>query len=99
MAVAIGSVFKWRSDALGIAAGTTGVCYAHTEDDLHCILFESGIPAALSQVELNRYAQSIGAEAALAGYRFDGLLQLLDDYERGIFACAFNDVPPSSAAA
>ena len=98
MSVAVGSLFRWRSDALGIAAGTTGVCYAHT-GDLHCILFENGVPAALSQVELNRYAQSLGAEPALAGYRFDGLLQLLDDYDRGVFACAFNDVPPTTAVA
>lgn len=99
MSVAVGSVFKWRSDALGIAAGTVGVCYAHADGDLHCILFENGIPTALSQVELNRYAQALGAEPALAGYRFDGLIQLLDDYERGLFACAFNDVPASSAVA
>jgi hypothetical protein len=99
MSVKIGSMFRWRSDALGIAAGTTGVCYAHADDNLHCVLFESGIPAALSDVELNRYALALGESPALAGYQFDGLVQLLDDYQRGLFASAFRVVPPSSAAA
>ena len=99
MSVKIGSMFRWRSDALGIAAGTTGVCYAHADDTLHCVLFESGVPAALSDVELNRYALAVGDAPTLAGYRFDNLVQLLDDYQHGLFACAFQVVPPSSAAA
>jgi hypothetical protein len=97
--VKVGSMFRWRSDALGIAAGTAGVCYSRTDDDLACVLFDNGIPAALTQVELNRYAQALGIAPTLIGYRFDGLIQLLDDYDHGVFACAFGDVPPSSAAA
>ena len=99
MSIAVGSMFRWRADALGIAAGTTGVCYAHADGALHCVLFENGIPAALTEAELNRYALALGDAPTLTGYRFDGLVQLLDDYHRGVFACAFRVAPPSSAAA
>jgi hypothetical protein len=98
MAVRIGSLFRWRDDALGIARGAAGVCYALTDDGQACILFESGIPAALSIVELNRYANWLGEAPALAAYRFDGLIQLLDDFDRGVFSIAFRRPPPAAAA-
>jgi hypothetical protein len=85
MAAKVGSVFRWRRDALGIAAGTAGVCYCQLDDALAGVLFETGAPAALSDVELLRYAQYLGASTELSTYRFEGLIQLLDDFAAGHF--------------
>lgn len=99
MAIEVGSLFRWRMDALGIAGGLTGICYAQIDDGLSGVLFENGVPIALSELELNRYARCLGFAHAHAGYRFDGLLQLLDDYDAGMFNGAFRGDSTATAVA
>jgi hypothetical protein len=89
MAIEIGSVYRWRGDALGIAAGTVGVCYSQLGETCAGLLFDSGVPAALTDVELNRYAECLGPSPEMAIYRFEDLGKLLDDYTRGRFASVF----------
>jgi len=98
MAVQVGSIYRWRRDALGIAAGAYGICYTQIDDDLAGVLFDTGVPVALSEPELSRHAQCHGFAHPLAGYRFDGLIQLLEDFDRGVFACAFGPVSTTVAA-
>ena len=88
MSVNVGSVFRWRRDALGIAAGTVGVCYARSAS-LVALLFDNGVPTTLNDYELNRYAECLGRSPELAAYRFKNLNQLLNDYGQGLFNSAF----------
>jgi hypothetical protein len=88
MSATIGTVFRWRRDALGIAAGTVGVCYARSTS-LVALLFDNGVPTTLNDYEINRYAECLGRSLELAGYRFRNLNQLLNDYGQGVFNDAF----------
>lgn len=98
MAVQVGSIFRWRKDALGIAAGAFGICYGAIDADLSGILFDTGVPVALSELELHQHARCEGFAHGLATYRFDGLIQLLEDFDRGVFAGAFGARSHSAAA-
>lgn len=89
MAIEVGTVYRWRADALGIAAGTRGVCYAELGETCAGVLFETGVPSALTDVELNRYAEHLGRSADMAFYRYEDLGRLLDDFTRGRFAGVF----------
>lgn len=89
MAIEVGTVYRWRADALGIAAGTLGVCYAELGETCAGVLFETGVPSALTDAELNRYAQNLGAAPDMAFYRYEDLGRLLDDFSRGRFAGVF----------
>jgi hypothetical protein len=92
MSIEVGSLYRWRSDALGIRAGTLGVCYTQLGETCAGLLFETGVPSALTDVELNRYAESLGRAPEMAFYRFEDLGRLLDDFSRGRFAAVFR--PP-----
>src|SRR2546423_258422 len=70
MAIQVGTVYRWRADALGIAADTHGVCYAELGETCAGVLWETGIPSALTDVELNRYAENLGCAPAMAFYRY-----------------------------
>jgi hypothetical protein len=88
----VGSVFRWRRDALGFGAGTIGVCYRRLSNS-HCgLLFDNGVPAVLTDIELNRYAERLGCSSELISYRFENLNQLFDDFAGGRFARAFRGI-------
>lgn len=89
MAIEVGNVYRWRDNALGIPAGTRGICYTELGETCAGILFETGVPSALTDVELNRYAENLGRSAEMAFYRFEDLGRLLDDYTRGRFERVF----------
>ena len=98
MTAAVGSVFRWRYNALGIAVGAVGVCYARGRDRVG-ILFDNGVPTTLSDYDLNRYAEFLGRSLALSGYRFISLNQLLNDYGKGVFEGAFRGLKLERASA
>ena len=85
----IGSVFRWRANALGVDAGAIGFCYAQLRDGRVRVLFSTGTPLSLTPIELNRYAEHLGHAAEMAFYRFEDLGRLLDDFARGRFAAVF----------
>ena len=86
MAIEVGSLYRWRGDALGVAKDTRGVCYSELGETCAGVLFETGVTCALTDVELNRYAEQLGRSAEMAFYRFEDLGRLLDDFARGRFA-------------
>lgn len=88
----IGALYRWRADALGLAANTAGFCYAHLPDGRLSVLFETGVPLSLSPIELNRYAEYLGRNTDVIGYRFEGLNKLFDDFDAGRFARAFRGI-------
>jgi hypothetical protein len=99
MSIEVGSRYRWRSDALGIRAGTLGICYTQLGETCAGLLFETGVPSALTDAELNRYAESLGQAPDMAFYRFEDLGRLLDDFSRGRFASMFHPSVESSRVA
>jgi hypothetical protein len=89
MANRTGSVYRWRSEALGIARGAVGFCYAQLPDGRVSVLFETGVPLSLTPIELNRYAECLGRNADVVEYRFEGLNKLFDDFDAGRFVRCF----------
>ena len=89
MAIEVGTLYRWRADALGVAKGALGVCYSELGETCAGVLFETGVPCALTDVELNRYAEKLGHAHEMALYRFEDLGRLLDDFARGRFAAVF----------
>lgn len=87
-----GSVYRWRSDALGVAAGAFGFSYAQLPDGRISVLFDTGVPLSLSVIELNRYAEFLGRNTDVVGYRFEGLNELFDHFDAGRFARAFRGI-------
>lgn len=89
MAIEVGSLYRWRADALGVEKDTYGVCYSELGETCAGVLFETGVTCALTDVELNRYAENLGHAAEMSFYRFEDLGRLLDDFARGRFAAVF----------
>jgi hypothetical protein len=98
MTVEVGTLYRWRSDALGVAAGTLGVCYSELGETCAGVLFDTGVPCALTDVELNRYAEHLGYAQEMAIYRFEDLGRLLDDFSRGRFAGVFRHAEAAARA-
>ena len=89
MAIEVGTLYRWRADALGVEKDTVGVCYSELGETCAGVLFETGVTCALTDVELNRYAEHLGRAPEMAFYRFEDLGRLLDDFARGRFAPVF----------
>jgi len=88
MSAVVGSVYRWKRDALGIPGQAVGMCYARGETRVG-LIFDNGVPATLSDYDLNRYAESLGRAPDLSNYTFSDLNQLLNDFGRGLFDVAF----------
>jgi hypothetical protein len=88
----IGSVFRWRTSVLGLEAGTICFSYAQLPDGRISVLFSTGTPLSLTAIELNRYADLLGRNTDVIGYRFGGLNELFDDFDAGRFARVFRGI-------
>jgi hypothetical protein len=96
MSTHVGSLFRMRHAFAGLRAGLLGICYdshpSHADvlDEHASVLFEGGIPMSLSGDELRTHCDWLGVMTDFSPYRFEGLAQLMGDFDAGRFATALN---------
>jgi hypothetical protein len=99
MTMHVGSVFRTRHAFAGLRAGVLGLCYdssvpSRAESEQYAsVLFEDGIPISLSGEELRAHCDWLGVMTDFSPYRFEGLAQLMGDFDAGHFAKALKPAP------
>jgi hypothetical protein len=87
----VGTIVKLKVDCLGNKAGTLGVVFYHYGDGIQAI-FENGNYDGFSNhktvgpvVETGLFLEEVGFEESLAGYKFQNVNTVSEDYRMGKF--------------
>ncbi|GAH43376.1 unnamed protein product [marine sediment metagenome] len=101
----VGTICKLKVDCLGNKAGTLGVVFYDYGNGFQAI-FENGNLDGFSRtskmydslrkgvgdvIEADHFLEEVGFEESLAGYQFKNVLQVSEDYRRGLFNIAWSE--------
>ena len=90
----VGSIVRLKKECLGNPAGTTGICYEVYElggREGHSFIFENGRYDGFSPKEVDMFLEELGSYMPFEGYQFKNVIQLTEDFRRGVFDEAFSE--------
>ena len=92
MKLKVGSIVRLKEYCLKNQVGTLGVVYEEyylDNDPGYSIIFENGEYDGFSPDEQGNIIERIGYDPKLGNYKFKNVMQLSDDFRKGLFNDAF----------
>lgn len=87
----VGIVVKLKTPCLGNPVGTKGVVYeTYTLGGRpgSSVIFKNGLYDGFSPDEQERFLETVDVNLAVADYQFKGVMQVCEDFRKGVFDAA-----------